>query len=117
MAYLHCHSCGWEQDDFWTWKWSWKIWKFRPFGYNPISLIIEDIREYAKPRYLIFDSSFAKENGFRSNRIHSWWMLLWELRRHFKRIFKMKWWTWKNWQKHKNTAVCPKCGDRNFDID
>ena len=38
MAYLHCHACGWEQDDFWEWKW-WDGWQ-RPFGYNPLSLMM-----------------------------------------------------------------------------
>ena len=52
MAYLHCHSCEWGQDDFWRWKWTWRFWKFRPFGYNPISLMIEDIRGNLRPRYI-----------------------------------------------------------------
>lgn len=117
MAYLHCHSCAWSQDDFWEWKWTWRLWQSRPFGYNPISLMIEDIHEYIRPRYVEWDSGFAKRNGWKSSRIHSWRVLAWSWKIHFKRFFTMKWWTWKDWQKHRKTAVCPHCGARNFDID
>ena len=44
--YLHCHNCGWSQDDFWEWKIDWKNifkWQRRPFGYNPLSLFLQDI--------------------------------------------------------------------------
>jgi len=34
-----------------------------------------------------------------------------------KNIRRMKWWTFKQWRRVRNTAVCPKCGLRNFDID
>ena len=120
MAYLHCHSCDWSQDDFWDWRWTWRFWKFRPFGYNPISLMIDDIRDYIKPRYIEFDSSFAREHGFKSSKIHSWSMLLLEWKRHFKRIFNQKWWTYNSWKKDKDRpfgVVCPACKDDNFDID
>ena len=117
MADLHCHSCDWLQDDFWMWEWTWKIWKFRPFGYNPISLMIDDIREYIKPRYSILETWIARERGLKSNKIHAWRLLMWGWKRHFTVIFTMKWRTWESWKKHKDTAVCPGCGDRNFDID
>jgi hypothetical protein len=117
MAYLHCHSCDWEQDDFWNWKWTWKIWKERPFGYNPISLMIDYVRRYMKPRYIEFDSHFAESIGFKSNRIHSWRFMLHEFNRNFRRVRKMKWWTEDSWYKSREDAVCPGCGDKNFDID
>lgn len=123
MAYLHCHSCDWSQDDFWTWKWKGflKFWKFssRPFGYNPLSLFLEDVATYYKPRYIIMDSYWAKENGFNSNRIHSWIFILRSMKNNIKRMIQQEWWTHETWyRKHaKGEAICPKCGADNFDVD
>ncbi|MCK5604757.1 hypothetical protein KAR91_22905 [Candidatus Pacearchaeota archaeon] len=116
MAYLHCHACGWEQDDFWEWKW-WDGWQ-RPFGYNPLSLMIEDVMNYGKPRIVNMDLWWAKENGFKSDRIYSWRMLLRGWRRHFFRLFTQRWWTSKSWYRSRLTARCPSCGSSGgFDID
>lgn len=123
MAYLHCHKCGWSQDDFWYWDVHWKKifkWKSRPFGYNPISLVLEDIAHNWKPRYIEFDSLFAKENKWKSNIVHSWFLMFWLIKGHIKRIRKQKWWTYNSWKKarasHKD--VCPKCGgNSHWDID
>ena len=30
--YIHCHSCPWEQDDFWT------------SSYNPFTVLMSDIK-------------------------------------------------------------------------
>ena len=118
MAYLHCHSCDWSQDDFWDWKWRWRIWKLRSLGYTPLALILEDIREYAKPRYIHYKISwFTNGHGFQSFKIHSWHMLILMIKHDFEQIITMKWWTWKSWQKHKMHATCPSCGARDFDID
>ena len=118
--YLHCHTkgCGWSQDDFWDFHFTLKFWKFRAFGYNPLSLMIDDLRDYLKPRYIGMDSSWAKENGFKSTDIFSWRMMAWSLRRHFLRIFRQHWWTHKSWKKdYDKGAVCPNCKQQNFDID
>ena len=40
--YLHCHSCDWEQDDFWT------------RDYNPLTKIWSNIQWLAKPRMMDF---------------------------------------------------------------
>lgn len=108
MSYLHCHTkgCGWSQDDFWNWKFTFKFWKPRAFGYNPISLIIDDIRIWIKPSYVKTD------NG----KIFSWMLMCKEIRRHSKRVFTQKWWTYKSFKKDVK-AVCPKCKKRCFDID
>lgn len=121
MAYLHCHSCDWSQDDFWSWNWSgvkkfWK-WSYRPFGYNPFSLLLEDIAFYAKPKIVKMDSWWAEENGFKTANIHSWRMLVRSVKLRFKGIANMKWWTWESWKKSKDNATCPGCGAQNFDID
>jgi hypothetical protein len=117
MAYLHCHSCDWSQDDFWNWKWTLKFWESRPFGYNPLSLIIEDFKRNIKPYYINVDPWFLKETGIKSTPVHSWKMLLWNLKRHIKRLFTQRWWTYKSWLKDKDIAYCPCCGKRDFDID
>lgn len=124
MSYLHCHKCHWSQDDFWNWDWSglkhfWK-WSRRPFGYNPFSLILEDIAEYWKPRNITFDHWWAEENGFKSPVIFSWRLMVWSIVNHFRRIFNQKWWTYKLWKKAYDSkkAFCPRCGSsEDWDID
>ena len=123
MAYLHCHNCGWEQDDFWNWKIKWdKLlkWHSRPFGYNPLSLILEDFVTYRKPRRIKFDKYAAIDMGFKSNNIHSWSMLRYNSKRHFRRLFTQKWWTYESWVKDQNAgmAECPGCRSKeDCDID
>lgn len=120
MAYLHCHNCGWSQDDFWDWKWTFKFWKFRPFGYNPISLIIEDFKYYTKPQFFKYNIYLGKGKGYKSTKIHSWQTLLFELKHHSKRLFRQKWWTYESWKydKKRGKAFCPECGSNGyFDID
>jgi len=117
MAYLHCHSCDWSQDDFWDWKWAWKFWRHKALGYNPISSLIDCILTYSKPRYINYDWEFANDYGFKTPKIHSWRMLLFEISRLYQQFTTMEWGTFKAWKKHKLLAICPKCGARNFDID
>ena len=63
MAYIHCHSCDWSQDDFWTlrFKLTWKKWR-RSFwklgldiGYNPISKFLDDLKWLWIPRWIELD--------------------------------------------------------------
>lgn len=125
MSYLHCHNCGWSQDDFWDFKIKWSklfCWRSRPFGYNPLSLILEDFAEYWKPRYVGFDFYAAKEMGVKlkkGNKIHSWTLLRYNLKRHIKRLFTQKWWTEKSFKKdyYNRVALCPECSANDFDID
>ena len=35
----------------------------------------------------------------------------------FKRIFNMKYWTYKSWNKKNNKWVCPNCLKERLDID
>lgn len=123
MAYLHCHKCGWSQDDFWNWTIKWKSifnWHSRPFGYNPLSIMLEDIATYYKPRFISMDSYWAKENGFKSNRVHSWWFIKEGFIRCYRVVIDMK---YNSHAKFKmaydsNQASCPKCGSKDdFDID
>lgn len=125
MSYLHCHNCGWSQDDFWNFRISWKKffkWRSRPFGYNPLSLVLEDVAEYWKPRYIGFDSNVAKEYGFilnKEGKVHSWRLLRYDVKIHIKRLFTQKWWTEKSFKKdyYNKRAMCPNCSANDFDID
>jgi len=113
MAYLHCHSCDWSQDDFYT------------KSYNPLSKIWDDIKWTIKPRILSFDYYEPKNMAktvwtpifYKGGKVFSWnWMLV-EIERDIRSFLHMKWYTWNKWNKIKDNAVCPKCGTRNFDID
>lgn len=126
MSYLHCHTkgCDWSQDDFWSWDWSglkrfWK-WKYRPFGYNPFSLILEDIASYWMPRRINFDKWWAEEHKCSRTDPHSWWLIRREIIKDLKKFKYQKWWTYDSWKKDYDAgkAVCPDCGRSDqFDID
>lgn len=129
MAYLHCHTkdCGWSQDDFWEYKFTWKAWKQfftfqwqkRPFGYNPFSILLEDIAIWGKPRRIKMDSQWLKDNNCKGNTVHSWFLL----RKGFKRYRNVKkemvYKTSNDWKEARDNGspVCPKCGKANWDID
>jgi hypothetical protein len=49
MAYLHCHKCGWSQDDFWF-----------PEGYNPFR---KDLVDNMK-RCLFRGTEFRAKPGY-----------------------------------------------------
>jgi len=117
MSYLHCHSCDWSQDDFWHKK------------YNPLTKIWDDIKWLWKPRMIGMDIDIVKDLNKYTHvliiqkrvrheyKIFSWNWLVLEFVKEIKILFQQKWWTYKSWQRHKDTAVCPKCKKRNFDID
>jgi len=122
MSYLHCHTknCNWSQDDFWNWKWKgllkfWQ-WKRRPFGYNPFSLVLEDIAEYWFPRFIRWDSHYAKEMNIPVSEF-SWFAIVRSIKWNTKRVFTQTWWTYKSWENARDKAVCPKCKQKNWDID
>ncbi len=157
MAFLHCDSCGWQQDDFWNlrlgfrWKSYKKSWRKLGFsiGYNPISRMLGDVRWLWVPRWKVIDdwiinditehtvkvkvrkrkkvvdqTNFKVKIGNRpdiytvtENQVFSWEWLGVEFIKNWKSFRNMKWWTYKSWEKVRAEAVCPKCGDRNFDID
>jgi hypothetical protein len=116
MAYLHCHSCDWSQDDFWS------------KHYNPLTKIWDDIKWLWEPRTISFDIHTINDlkkythipvfTGYKDNqRCFTWNWLILELVKECKNAKSQKWWTLKSWNKHKDTAVCPKCKNKNFDID
>jgi hypothetical protein len=102
MAYLHCHTkgCRWSQDDFWDKR------------YNPLTKLWSDIRWLVRPRIMTFG-----EEAYGRTRIFSWHVLILEIAKEIRNVRRMKWWTLESWKRAKDTAVCPKCGLRNWDID
>ena len=106
--YLHCHSCDWSQDDFYS-----------PEGYNPANYLKSWNNQLCGEnadkidKQFSDDSEFVRENGPISTRE----VLAREYERFAQRIREMKWITYEQWEKDKDTAVCPKCGAPDFDID
>jgi hypothetical protein len=89
-----------------------------------------DIKWLIKPRWFRMDkwlvSDLEKYTGVRVRRkkgpkgdmlVFSWSWLWLEFWKNWKLFREQKWWTSSVWKKEKKTAKCPKCGDRNFDID
>lgn len=105
MAFLHCHSCGWQQDDFYSVD-----------GYNPASSLrdwMETLCSGDIDKQFSNCSEFIADNG----RISTREVIAQEFEKYADRIRKMKWVTEEQWQKDKDNAYCPNCAARNFDID
>jgi hypothetical protein len=121
MAYLHCHGklengedCGWSQDDFWT-----------EGGYNPVSFLQKD-RDLEKNLFrdkMYFDEWMLKDMGIEYGKDEKGFYcsgrqyVTWELRRKANNIEKMFITTEAQWKQVRDVAVCPNCGQRNWDID
>lgn len=130
MAYLHCHSCDWAQDDFWSWRynpitkiWDDVKWLWKPRWMGLDRWVIDEIRKYTGIPVVVRESIVFERGGLRPEmahtewQVHSWLWLIVEVVKELKVCREQKWWTWGSWKRHKTTAVCPGCGDRNFDID
>ena len=145
--YLRCDTpgCGWSQDDFWELfvyrKWQKKWWKRFGLGYSPVKNIVDLLIWLWKPRYIGMDSVIIYDycastkikikvktviehvvrNGktykIKDHRVFSWQWLLLELIIEYRKFRHQRWWTYRDWLRNKDTAVCPKCGKSNFVID
>jgi len=120
MAYLHCHNCGWGQDDFWDKK-----------GYNPFrpddvewlkdNLFKDEVNvgaDYISDmRGLGFDCE-VKEDPEGGCIIKATDFVSMELMRKARSIQNMAVKTWSEWNKVKDTFECHKCGSKDeLDID
>lgn len=134
MAFLHCHNCGWSQDDFWSFKFGkWGYFTLIEFGniriswkYNPISCFLTHLfgkYGYLKPRRIKFDHNVMDESGWKRIDPHSWWLIWYEFKRMIVRFKKQTWWTYESFKKDRNKyskyewPPCPKCGKQELDID
>jgi hypothetical protein len=97
--YIHCHSCPWEQDDFWT------------SSYNPFTVLMSDIK------WLWFPKMVRTEK-----KEFSWVVLARCIYWRLSAPFTQKWWTHASWKKAiaangGKWPACPKCGEHNLDTD
>jgi len=111
MAYLHCHSCNWGQDDFWEKN-----------GYNPVKSL-----RYCED-YLFKDKVYMDKWGIDDRGLEAredeggYWVPGHELAAailmsYSNNIKNMAVKTEKEWEKVKDDFKCPKCGSDNWDID
>ena len=103
MAFLHCHKCNWEQDDFWDKN-----------GYNPFRQDIVDWLKECLFRDLM--SYYDNETG-REIELSGQEVVARELEQKVRSIRNMHWKTYDEWTKVRDVAKCPKCGQRKWDID
>lgn len=104
MAFLHCHNCDWEQDDFYS-----------ETAYNPAKYLL------GWNKYLCgnkIDEQFSDDADYlrRNGPISTREVIARQYEKFAKRIREMKWITWEQWNQEPN-KVCPKCGSDNLDID
>lgn len=93
MAYLHCHDCGWGQDDFWN------------EDYNPIRSLFsweQDLLEFEKLD-AVFDDHFRTWRNVIAS----------EIEKAAACVRKMHFFT----AESARDAACPNCGSQNLDID
>lgn len=95
MAFLHCHSCGWEQDDFWS-----------PEGYNPL----EEHRIADLRRDLFKDEiRLAAADELDCEIISGREFVVRELKRIIRSIESMSVPTVEEWETMKADWACPRC--------
>ena len=107
MAGLHCHSCDWSQDDFYSID-----------RYNPAKHLLwwnEQLcgeKQDEIDKQFTEDAQFLQDNGPITTR-----EVIARLYEKFaRRIREMAWITYEQWEKEPN-KVCPKCGSSELDID
>ena len=110
MAYLHCHSCYFSQDDFWH------------KGYNPVTCFqeyLEDLLEYNLDDIIKMDSSWLKENGYplELGGITRRELILFNLRQTEQRIKGMVYRTMDEFREKNPEGRCPRCNALSLDID
>jgi len=99
MAFLHCHKCGWEQDDFWS------------ENYNPIKSLQDWMKDLlTKDLEEVFGT-----DEFTGYTVTWRELLAKECEKAAKAIRNMKWRTEKDY-KESEDQTCPKCGSP-LDVD
>jgi len=126
MAYLHCHTkdCGWSQGDFWEDPRNPGASKY---CYHPFrKQTVDDWIDYLFKDKIYLDLSCFEDMGMDISKIHkdekgsyvdSRVYVAFELRRRARSIENMDVKTCEEWNKTKDSWTCPKCGQRNWDID
>ena len=105
MAYLHCHTCNFSQDDFWD-----------KDGYNPTTSLKHwksDLFSTKIDEPFSTDRMFIKENGNITLRE----VIAQQFERVAKRIRNMKYRTLEEFKEKNPERICPVCGNKTLDID
>jgi hypothetical protein len=108
MAFLHCHSCDWSQDDFYH------------IGYNPAQYLLTWNTYLFGDKHHRLDEPFTQDAQFilDNGNITTREVLAREFAKFAKRIRNMKWVTYKDFMNESiDKKVCPKCGSKDLDID
>ncbi|MFW5895531.1 MAG: hypothetical protein ACOCT9_02185 [archaeon] len=101
MAFLHCHNCGWSQDDFWD------------EDYNPLSnltgknekdLLNKDLDK------VVYQNNQGKKITLRKHITN-------QLSKSINKINKMKYRTREEFEKKNPEKKCPRCHKKSLDID
>lgn len=106
MAYLHCHSCDFSQDDFWS------------ETYNPVKSFQDDLKDpffSDLDRVIGMDSGWLENNGYEY--ITHRGLILHHLKQIASRIKGMVYRTMEEYQEKNPERICPVCGKRDLDID
>ena len=120
MAYLHCHNCGWSQDDFWT------------ENYNPITFLEknykDDLLNKDLDKIVKMDKNFFRENSWffkespeiEQSKFTQRRYLIYQLSKAIKKIEKMEYKTEDEFRaaRERKEFKCPVCGSSiDWDID
>ncbi len=100
MSYVHCHGCGWTQDDFWDKDYNPIAFLFNMFGQD---ILTKDLDELMK-------------NGTQGNITRREWIAQ-QLEIHANLIRKQKYRTFEELQAKNREGICPNCGKLQLDID
>ena len=101
MAFLHCHSCGWEQDDFWDER------------YNPLrcpldweDMLLNENLDDLFPGDPVLHGEITKRE-----------LIARDLERNAQKIRNMKYKSLNEFKDDKENSICPNCGAPDLDID
>lgn len=98
-VYVHCHSCGWSQDDFYSMD-----------GYNPTSFL----KSLNKDLCGDIDRKIRVNDGKTETTMRKYIAKMYE--DYARRIRKMKWVTYDKFRNDPD-KICPICGSTNLDLD
>lgn len=102
MAYLHCHSCGWQQDDFWN------------KTYNPIRYLLnweDNLLTKNLDEQWTDDRNIIKETGCKTWRE----IIVKNIEDAAQSVREILFRTQDDF--NNKDVKCPNCGDINWDID
>jgi hypothetical protein len=104
--FVHCHNCGWEQDDFYSIN-----------GYNPTSFLASLNEDLCGNRLddIVHCGEFVNGIPIRSDITKREWIARYyeQFARHIR---EMKWVTAERFYADPD-KVCPKCGSDKLDLD